>query len=141
MNTVPAQLPEVQEHIDKCGQHLFGVGGNPPFIYTIGNANHGLPELLIIGPFHFNDTGLLLNMLGAKMRETGEPLSGEFSFGGQFPVKVREASEAAKSEWTIQAGQYLGHENYSVLQVLLCDKNGVYPGEPGIDADFDVPLV
>lgn len=133
----------VQANIDRHGQHVFVVfpdEDEPGFAYTIGNARCGLPELLIIGNFTPTTCLAILNDLGRQMRAAGHPLAGDISLGGQFPVRIHTARSAAKWRYTIQAGQYLGHERYEVLQVLLCDRDGHYPGQPGCDPDFDVPL-
>lgn len=132
--------------IDSHGQHLIGVfptHDDPgiPFVYTIGNASIGLPELIIVGPFPAPTVGAILNLIGVKMREEGKPFSEDVDIGGKFPLKVHNASGAAKSEWTIQAGQFLGHEDYAVQQLLLCDPEGRYPGEPGIQPGYAVPLI
>lgn len=142
----PALRPKVEHDIATCGQHLIGVFPtveNPvtPFVYTIGNAEKGLPELLVLGAFDPNVVGSILNFLGDKMRAAGCPLPEFVDLGGLFPVKIRTASEAVRSEYTVQAGQYLGREDYEVQQVLLCDKSGVYPGDEGINPAYDVPLV
>lgn len=134
----------VQENIDRNSQHVFAIfpsEESPAFAYTIGNANVGLPELLIIGNFAPHTTAAILNELGRKMRAAGFPLVGDVSLGGRFPVRVRHADPAAKGRYTIQAGQYLGHERYDVLQLLFCDPEGRYPGEPGCNSNYDVPLV
>lgn len=144
MGNAPGTWPAVQQNIDQFGQHLFGVFGGPDgqrFVYTIGNANHGLPELIALGDFQMEQAGLILNALGRKMRDAGKPLEGDVSLGGKYPVRIHPASDDVKSDFTVQAGQYLGHQNYSVLQVLFCDPNGVYPGEPGIDPEYNVPLL
>jgi hypothetical protein len=135
----------VRKNIHKSGQHLFGVfdpdGEQPPFVYTIGNAMHGLPELIIVGHFDANVVGHILNIVGEQMRKSGEPLPETVDIGGKLPIRVREASEAAKAEWTCQVGPYIGREDYRVQQLLLCDPEGVFPGEAGINPGYDVPLI
>ena len=64
----------------------------------------------------------------------------EDQFGAAFPARVRRATAAAKQRFTIQAGRFLRHEEYDVLQLLLCDPAGVYPDEPECAPGFDVPL-
>lgn len=139
---IPGKMPEVRENIEKHGQHLFGIGGDgsePGFAYTVGNAGRGLPELLIIGDFSFQLMGRILNELRAKMREEGKPFEeGFLDIGWTYPFKIRKASGDVNERFTIQAGQYLGHENYTVLQVMICDRDGCYPGDEGCDPDFDV---
>lgn len=125
------------EKIEKHGQALIcvlaGEGENsPPFIYTIGNAVRGLPELLLIGPLRPELSGQALSELGEKMRRDGKPLAeGLVDIEWSFPFKVRKAGPRAKDDYTNLAGQYLGREDYEVLQVMICDKEGRYPGDPG----------
>ncbi|PZR66548.1 MAG: DUF4262 domain-containing protein [Stutzerimonas stutzeri] len=139
---LPDMMRQVRENIENYGQHLFYVGGDgadPAFCYTIGNAEHGLPELLVIGSFGFWLTGQILNELGAKMREAGKPYEeGLLDIGWTYPFKIRKTSGDVNERFTIQAGRYLGHENYVVLQIMICDPMGRYPGDEGCDPDFAV---
>jgi hypothetical protein len=74
------------------------------------------------------------------MRSEGHPLpEGLIDIGYTFPLKVRLAGPGAKSIYTVQAGVYLGNEDYEVLQVMICDKQGRFPDEAGCEAPFDVP--
>lgn len=139
---------EVKENIAQHGVHLQGVfagrdelPGFLPFIYTIGMAERGLPELLVVGKFPTKQVGALLNMLCEEMREKKEAPTPLKPMGGRFPLKCVWASGRAKTDYTIQAGRHLGHEEYAVMQVILCDFQGRYPGEPGCDPLFEVPLV
>lgn len=133
----------IQANIDRAGQHLVAVfpgDEEPGFAYTVGNAGHGLPELLILGNFAPSTMGGILNDLGRRMRSAGQPLDGEISLGGSFPVRIQPAGRGAVRRYTLMAGRYLGHDRYSVLQVLFCDPFGIFPGEPGCDPRYDVPF-
>lgn len=134
----------VDDKIATHGQFLMAVfsepdEGKPAFIYTIGNSELGLPELLQIGNFRPEDTGQILNILGERMRDQGCPPEGDISVGGRFPVRCRWAGPEAKREYTIQAGNWLGHEEYGVVQIIFCDYEGRFPGDPGFDPKFEVP--
>ena len=125
----------IERNITRSGQHLFLIfadGETPAFAYTIGNALQGLPELLLIGNYSPRVAGSIINELGRKMRGARRPLEGDIDVGGRFPARVRQASAQARQRFTLQAGRYLRHEEYDVLQVLLC--------EPGCAAPYDVPL-
>lgn len=133
----------VRSNIDRHGQHIFFIvpeDEEPAFAYTIGNAVIGLPELLLIGNFSTTTSGGILNDLGLKMRASSQPLAHEISLGGDYPVRIRAASSLATQRYTIQVSRFLGHVHYRVLQILLCDPNGQYPGEPGCDPAYDVLL-
>jgi hypothetical protein len=132
--------------IETHGQFLMAVmrdpqDGAPAFVYTIGNASRGLPELLLVGNFRPDDVGMILNCLGDIMRERREPLEGEVSVGGTFPVRCRWAGADARRDYTCHAGRWLGHDEYAVTQVLFCDREGRFPGDAGFDPAFTVPLV
>lgn len=134
---------DIERNIALSGQHLFLVfasGDAPAFAYSIGNALQGLPELLLIGDFPPRVAGSILNDLGLMMRRACRPLHGDIDVGGQFPVRLRQASADARQRFTLQVGRFLRHEEYDVLQVLLCDPAGIYPGEPGCEPAYDVPL-
>ncbi|WP_337847815.1 DUF4262 domain-containing protein [Sphingomonas sp.] len=141
----PAQdiYAAIERNIARSGQHLFLVFAErdaPAFAYTIGNALHGLPELLLIGNYSPQIAASVLNDLGQRMRHSGRPLEGEVDIDAHYPVRVRHAAPEARQHYTLQAGRYLRHEEYDVLQVLLCDPDGIYPGEQGCKPGYDVPL-
>jgi hypothetical protein len=111
-----------------------------PFFYTIGNAELGLPELLLIGGFPNVIVMRMLNELGQYMRERGKALDeGMLDIGWTFPFKIRKAGGEVKTEYTAQAGEYLGHERYDVLQVMICDAEGRYPGDDGCQLEVPRP--
>jgi len=123
----------IADDIRRFGRSVLCIGAeddSPNFAYTIGNASPGvgLPELLVIGT---NDAAFL-NELSQKMIERHAAFDdGELvQLGGKFPLKIINADRRAHSEYTIQAGQYLGHENYRVQQVLISDRSGRFPDEP-----------
>jgi hypothetical protein len=121
---------DIADDIRRCRRSVLCIGaeaGEPAFSYTVGNAIVGLPELLVIG----TTNGAFLNILSEKMIERGAAFDdGELVSLGRGPLKIINADERAHNDYTIQAGQYLGHENYRVQQVLICDRNGRYPDEP-----------
>lgn len=143
MEPLPDIYAAIERNIARSGQHLFLVFADetsPAFVYTIGNALHGLPELLLIGNFSPQVAASVVSELGGRMREARRPLEGDIDIGGDYPVRVRRATRQARDRYTLQASRYLRHEEYDVLQLLLCDQAGVYPGEPGCATGYDVPL-
>lgn len=97
------------------------------FAYTIGDGP-GFPELLIIGTVD----GRVLNALSNTMIERGRPFADDelVDVGGKFPLKIINADYRARDEYSIQASQHFGHENYRVLQVLTPDLDGRFPDDP-----------
>jgi len=136
---------DIYNDIRRDGRSVLCIGGEEdslPFAYTIGNALKGLPELLMIGGIA---GAYLLNVLSEQIVErNGGFDDGELiSLGGKFPVKIINATDTrARSEYTIQAGQAIGHENYAVQQVLIADKSGRYPDDPECAAPYSsVPVL
>ncbi len=135
----------ISENIASHGQHVQFVGpdgkGGLPFIYTIGNAGHHLPELLVIGAFPPEAITPILNRIGADMRRTGKAPGQEIWLGGQFPLRCHFAGSISRRDYTIQATEYWGHSDYNVMQVVLCDRDGRFPGDPRVSRQYEAPLL
>lgn len=152
MTTVANRLrAAVDQSIASHGQHIWAVfpdRTSPPetmvFAYTIGNHQRKLPELLVIGNLQPEQQAFLLNTVAGVMRKRERAFhNGEFvSIGGELPLKVVEASVRVHAEYTVQAGQYWRTEDYRVQQVLIPDKDGKFPGDPGCaDPWGSIPVV
>lgn len=136
---------EIQRIVETCGQAVQGVFPSKgedftQFFYTIGNAGRGLPELLVIGALRRETALELLNTLGGIMRDRGHPYEdGLVDIGWNFPVKFRTAGPSAREKYTVQAGEFLGNEDYSVQQVMICDREGRFPGDENCALEVDRP--
>lgn len=112
-----------------------------PFIYTIGNHGLGLAELLLVG-FSPDIMAWVLNFAAkvqrdrARMFEDGE----EVDIGATMPVRIYEPDKSVRDRFTLIATSYHGHDSYAVRQVLLPDKHGRFPDQPGVDAMFQAQL-
>jgi hypothetical protein len=127
------------ENIARHGRSCLGVFAladakdpvNETFIYTIGNAQKGLPELLLVGVC--NDGGAL-NLLSEEMIRRGRPFDDREVVklsGADHPVCVVEASNDVKDDYTCQANGYWGRDGYSVMQVVIPDRAGLFPWQAG----------
>ncbi len=121
-------------HIEKHGRSIIGVfacaDDDIPFSYTIGNHLKGLPELLVIGSSrapYLNDFSRLMIARGGPFAN-GEVVALPML---TLPMKFIVADTRAHENYTVQAGEYLGHQNYDVLQVLISDREGRFPDQPG----------
>jgi hypothetical protein len=142
---------EISQTISDYGWRLVGVIPDPdessnsfiryiPFIYTIGNYECGLPELLMIGCAYVGDT---LNAIVARMRHNNRAFVGgeSIDLGKRFQPKAFWANEEAR-EYTCQVGRYYGTNDYAVQQIVIPDTFGRYPGDPQCDLPFRlVPLL
>jgi hypothetical protein len=130
---------KVSADIGAFGQHLVGVGRSAddpddflPFVYTIGNHEAGLPELLLIGDS--GDLGpRILNILGRMQRERASAFGhGELvDFSARLPARLSDARARGRDEYSVQVGVYYRTERFEVSQVLLPDADGRFPGETG----------
>jgi hypothetical protein len=129
-------------NIERHGRTVLGVGENPPFSYTIGNSLKHLPELIVIG-LHPRDGMALLNLWSELMISQGR----EFRNGeivhlepSGAPTLALHCPPSVRARYTIQAGQYLGHQDYRVTQMVISDPSGRLP--PDCDpAIYNVPLL
>jgi hypothetical protein len=110
----------------------FDPPGSLPFMYTIGNHAHGLPELLIVGTDQDVIAGIL-NRLGHMQRERGVPFADEekVSIGGKFPLRIIDAGAIGRTKYATFVGIYYDTQDYEVRQVLLPDPQGRWPDMPG----------
>ena len=129
----------IKKQIKKVGVAVISVfpnDGDPVanwFHYTIGNHGAGLPELLVIGGDQ--RTGGPLIELARIMGERKSAFAdGELvSLGGKYPIKIIDDPETAivRAEYTTQVGNYYGTDGYLVQQMVIPDREGRYPGDPG----------
>jgi hypothetical protein len=125
----------------QCVQVVYRTENEPPdkqpFMYTIGNFHHGLPELLIVDtdktPF-----ANILNRLGEMQRERGRAFADEelVSVGGKFPVRIVDAGIIGRTKYATFVGIFYGTQNYEVRQVVLPDTQGRWPDTPGCDLPY-----
>ena len=141
---------EISQTISDYGWRLVGVIPDPdessnspiryvPFIYTIGNYECGLPELLMIGHVYAG----ALNAIVASMRNNNHAFTdGEIiDLGGKSKPKAFWANDEAR-EFTVQVGVYYGTNDYAVQQIVFPDPSGRFPDDPRCDRPFRfVPLL
>lgn len=136
-NFAKQYLNTIRSMIQKSGQAVQAVTGEIPFAYTIGNYERGLPELLVIGvaiePVH-----QLLNELGRKMRDSGQPIvDGQLlDTGGRVKIKAIRANRMAHEHYTLMVGRVYETDDYEVMQILIPDLDGNFPGDENCDPAF-----
>ena len=132
----------INADINRVARSLMGVGDDPPFCYSIGNYFQRwtvgpppgnvviMPELLVIG----TAKGNFLNDLSNMMIEARQPFDdGQvvLMHGARQPVRIIRANNDARTKYMIQAGVILRVNDYPVMQVLIPDTAGKFPGESG----------
>jgi hypothetical protein len=144
---IEAVLPKRRRLLDEViekrkrdrGFHIIAVGGRgeplplPPFAYTEGlseRARH--PDLVTVG-FAPEVAGFVLGALseevlaGERTLTASETVSGVLD--GDYELRVTDAPEAL-------AAQLPKAPQHRVLQILLPDVGGRFPGDPDVDAEF-----
>jgi hypothetical protein len=101
---------------------------NETFVYTIGNSDRDLPELLMVGMTN----GGILNHLSEMMIKRGAAFAnGEMvSLGGEHPVCMINASAVVKDIYTIHTTAWRDADDYNVMQAVAPDPEGRFPWQP-----------
>lgn len=112
------------------------------YAHTIG-MHPTLPDLLVLGPLHPQHFVFLLNSLALRLRQMGRaPLCGEYAdLGDGCPVVFSPVGAHGRTLYTRRARDWYGHENYSVVQVVVPDPELHLPGQPGVRREWAVPLL
>lgn len=125
------------DHIATHGHSVIGVDDKPSFAYTIGLSARFGYELIAVGlPQHFacaifNDIATCL--AAGEAIEMGVP----DDRWANLPVRFRECTEKAR-DYVCQADAFYGRPVRAV-QMVLSDKNGLFPEDPGYDSEYMDP--
>lgn len=131
----------IADNIKEHGRQVLSITGEEPFCYSIGNSLYGHPELLVVGlPGVF--PGHVINSLSDEAVKLGKPWKAgtvhrpEWITNQTLVVKFVAPAPTVRDDFTIQAGQFLQNETYPVLQAVLSDAAGKFPGDPGCHEAF-----
>lgn len=140
--SIDQYMEVVAENITEFGQHLVGVMGDPFFAYTVGLMPHAGHELIVYG-LPPRIAAAILNDIGACLREG---LVLEFdtpdSRFTNLPVKFMKCGPQAQEVNGVARQRHGG--DVPMVQVILCDCAGKFPGEAGFDhayMDYRQPLL
>jgi Domain of unknown function (DUF4262) len=146
---MPRELPTPQDDhdrklladIDRVGWAVIGVledEEGPGFAYSVGLFHTlGHPEILLMG-LRPPIAQQLINSAGERVR-TGERFEAGRRYDGiaaGFPLAFVEMDRRYYKEYLGYAGWFYRGPDFSVLQCLWPDKQGVFPWEPGYDSRF-----
>lgn len=132
---------QTQTHIEIHGHSIVGVfptgPGQTHFSYSIGLRERDGFELLMEG-IDTKYGAYFINTLAQETKARNLPLNHACIIHGmttkpEFRLALVPCHELVKDERTVQAGQYYGHEDYGVLQLVMCDPEGRMPWEPDYD--------
>jgi len=136
------------DNVAGSGRHIQGVGpgeGKPAFCYTAGNCEKGYPELLLIGNFDPRIIAQVLNQMSDDMIENQARPEGKVLPwpDSEYPVLARAVTDPAmvRDKYTLLVDDILCIKEYDIIQIVLCDPTGKFPGDEGIEPYFDITLV
>jgi hypothetical protein len=137
-----------EQHIEEFGHSLIGVFGTeehpgPSFTYSIGLNSVGWPELIMVGMNHYF-AGTLINDAVAKYRKMEKPpKAGDVVDDiANLPLLFMECGDWVMEEYTTMAAnraQSRGEPPVRVLQMVIPDREGLFPWQQGYDHDYMDP--
>lgn len=136
----------VKENIDKYGVSLTSVfdpdDAAPPFTYSIGMSQLQLPELIIQGlpPESSAATiNLIHEMAEQRSFDYSQPCIVTGLLEGGYKLAFMPVDERCKKDYTIQVGRYYNSEHYDVVQIVVPDRNNLFPWEEGFEVESMPP--
>jgi len=135
----------IRANVERCGLSVFGIGGDkdsPGFVYTVGFAKHGLPEVIVfslppqmIMPLINQYYDEIVNQ---KVRDAGPCTLNDWF---NLPMAVINADREKAAKYAVQGEVYAanaGWDKPQYVQWVWSDANGHLPWEEGFDhARFD----
>lgn len=127
--------------IEKHGHQLIGVfseATQPTFTYTIGlTATHG-HELLLVG-LRYEYAGTVLNDIAKALGRL--ELDTPFDEFTNLPLMLKRCTKnlvLLHENFVVQADSFYGRD-VNVLQVVMCDREGHFPGDAQYDRAYMDP--
>lgn len=107
--------------------------------YTIGMLPKFGFELIVFG-LRLEHAGPIFNELGEDFKKgelpvMDKPLSASRWFHGDMFIMFKDClpKQVLYDEWIAAGANYHGCDGFPVKQIVMCDENGKFPGEPGYD--------
>jgi hypothetical protein len=153
------RLAKIRAHqhdlIDKHGNYVQQVFGGedqttPPFFYSVGAAQHGLPDVLISGALPAEIAMHLINDTLQNWRDHGLKIGirseadKDYNFNLSINIVELEVNVELTDTWVVQAEcfyennpSYMKREAHvpAYVQILLPDPQGKLPHEEGFKSE------
>lgn len=131
-------MAAVARNVADHGQHIVGVlsdGQAPHFTYTVGLFPVLGFELVVFGLSH-EVAQVVLNDIGTRAR-AGEAMGLNVPDERFFnlPVKLIACGPKAQ-EVNGVACRFYARDEVPMVQIVLCDPSGLFPGDAGFDYEF-----
>jgi len=130
---------QVERNIAECFCHLTGVGTDPPFTYTTGLTNEGLPELILTGMGGEQST-YVLNYLVKYAIDNDMKFKHGTVFAmepfNDMPVTFIKVKDSVKTDMMCITRIWHNGEPFDALQVVWCDPNKKFHWDDGFEEKF-----
>lgn len=141
INKAKELLRKTKADIAKHGNCVFAIGGHksePSYAYTVSDGNL---EFIVFGNIQPQAMQAILNTVWAAFKTPSADKPTDLNTSLQWyldspPIKLIEVSPFAAGKYMLFCQNVYGKLPKRVIQVLLIDKNGKYPGEIGYDESF-----
>ena len=132
----------IADNIAKFGVHFFGVFGDedtPSFTYSVGLTAKFGAELLMVG-LRYEYAAAILNAIAAldALPALNEPNENFSNLSVKF-CRCDCNLYSLHADYVVQADGFYGRP-VDVVQVVMCDRAGRFPGDPSFDEAYMGPL-
>ncbi|MEV0269785.1 DUF4262 domain-containing protein [Hamadaea sp. NPDC050747] len=138
-----AQLRQVIAEHGWAIQMVHGDLQDPPFSYTVGLTEAGLPELIILG-LPTNVAGQILNKLARQSLESELDVDARYDLpngDATLPYLIGSVSTANVRRYLKLATVLYDRHRIRALQVIWPSKEGRFPQDPGWDLQKVQPVL
>ena len=115
----------------------------PSFAYSVGLQDAGWPELIMVGVNINTATVIINDTIRLYRAAEKKPTAGDcVEEVGNFPLYLATVSNSALHEYLCQAvhrAERMGKPEPAALQIVIPDRAGVFPWQPGYDHAYMDP--
>ena len=142
MQEVKNNIANMAKQYGHTVMYIFGDEDSPSFHYTVGLWDtYGHPEIIVFGlPPETGKT--ILNIVAEKIKDKGTPNKLVFQTGvdqndiANLPLQFIDAKPKYVNEHFMAAINYNKTDQFPIMQLVLCDRNGKFPWDKDCDKDF-----
>ncbi len=123
--------------IAQHGWAIQGVMSNPPYSYTVGLADAGLPEVVVMG-LDPRTSQVVLNEVARNLKSGALELVENSNFDEvfrSFPARFRKMDSVETADALKVAARIHGAVPLA-WQLIWPDPHGFFPGDPEVDETF-----
>lgn len=142
----PIIKPAIDANIKTYGQAVIACARTKevpeavPYMYTIGLRARGQPELIFVGEASPDMGGLINKICESLKLHIRFHDNMRVGIGTRHPFKLLTVGMKAKSQMQ-HCAAYWKTLDFDVMQIIMCDKEGRWPGDPDCSEPFASTVV